>query len=234
MKKKDIKHIAIIMDGNGRWALNKGKSRIYGHRKGIESVLEIINFSVKYNLEILTLYAFSSENWNRPYIEVNELMRLFSLILDNYMFKLHNYDICVKIIGNKIKFPYNLNDKIKKVECLTKNNCGLKLNIALNYGGKWDILYGCKNILNKVHNNLLNINNIDENILFNNLYSKDIPDIDLIIRTGGEKRLSNFFLWQSVYSEFFFTDILWPDFKSSDFLFAINYFYGRKRKYGSI
>ncbi len=234
MKKNNIKHVAIIMDGNGRWAKNKGKSRIYGHRKGVESVYDIINFSVSYNLEILTLYAFSTENWKRPYIEVNELMRLFSVALDNYMYKLNDCNICIKVIGDVVMLPYNLCKKIKKVEYLTKDNCGLKLNIALNYGGKWDILCCIKNIIQKVENNMININSINEATVEENLCSRYLPDIDLIIRTGGEKRLSNFFLWQTVYSEFFFTDVLWPDFKSNDFLFALNSFYDRKRKYGLI
>ncbi len=228
------KHIAIIMDGNGRWAEKKGKSRIIGHRYGVLSLKKIINFSINYKLNILTLYAFSIENWSRPYLEVYELMKLFTISIRNVMYELHKKNVCVKIIGNRNRLPYKLKININKIESLTKDNKGLKLNIAINYSGKWDIITCIKKIFFKIENNLIKSNQINENIIVENLCLGYLPDIDLLIRTGGEKRISNFFLWKIAYSELFFTDILWPDFECSDFLEILNNFSKRKRKFGNI
>ncbi len=228
------KHIAIIMDGNGRWAEKKGKSRIIGHRYGVLSLKKIINFSINYKINILTLYAFSIENWSRPYLEVCELMKLFTVSIKNVMYELHRKKVCVKIVGNRNGLPKNLRININKIEFLTKNNKGLKLNIAINYSGKWDIINCIQKIFHKIKNNLINGNDINENIVVQNLCLGYLPDIDLLIRTGGEKRISNFFLWKIAYSEFFFTDILWPDFKCSDFLDILKDFSKRERKFGNI
>ncbi len=229
-----INHIAIIMDGNGRWATKRGLSRILGHKKGLKSLNDIINFSVNINLKILTLYAFSTENWYRPSLEVSELMRLFSLTIKNQMYILHNKNICVNIIGNKNKFYYNLNKNIKDIKYLTKNNTGLKLNIAINYSGKWDIINCIKKILKKNNKSIINIKDINENFVNKNLCLGNLPSVDLLIRTGGEKRISNFLLWQIAYSEIFFVNTLWPDFKCIDFKNIINSFFLRNRKFGKI
>ncbi len=228
-----IKHIAIIMDGNGRWALSKGVSRILGHKKGLKSLNKIINFSIKFNLNILTLYAFSTENWSRPYLEVFELMRMFYLTINKSMYYLHNKNVCVKIIGNKSNFCNTMLNSINKIELLTKNNSGLKLNIAIDYGGKWDILNCFKKIIYKFNNNILNIN-INKKIIEENLCLGNLPPVDILIRTGKEKRISNFLLWQIAYSEIFFIDILWPDFKCINYFNIINEYFSRNRKFGKI
>ncbi len=227
-------HVAIIMDGNGRWAKKRGKSRIIGHKYGVLSLKKIVDFSISWKLDILTLYAFSIENWSRPYLEVTELMNLFTFSIKNIMFELHKKDVCVKIIGDRNKLPKELILNINKIESLTFNNKGLKLNIALNYSGKWDIVCCVKNISLQVKNKLIDINDIDENIVNKNLCLNNLPDIDLLIRTGGEKRISNFFLWKISYSELFFTNILWPDFSCKDFLKILNVFFKRERRFGGI
>ncbi len=232
--KNKIYHIAIIMDGNGRWAEKRGKSRIIGHKYGVLSLKKIINFSINYQLNILTLYAFSIENWSRPFLEVLGLMKLFIFSIKNAMYELHEKNVCVKIIGDRNKLPKKLIFYIKKIEFLTRNNKGLKLNIAINYSGKWDIMCCVKKISYQVKNKLININQIDENIVNQNLCLNNFPDIDLLIRTGGEKRISNFFLWKIAYSELFFTNILWPDFSCDDFLKILNNFLKRKRRFGGI
>ncbi len=231
-KKNILNHIAIIMDGNGRWAINKGLSRILGHKKGLKSLNNIIKFSINYKLNILTLYAFSSENWNRPYLEVFELMRLFSLTIKNQMYFLNKKNVCVKIIGNKSKFSNILNNNINEIEYLTKDNTGLKLNIAIDYSGKWDILNCIRKIFNSIEDKNIEINQINENIIEKNLCLGYLPPVDLLIRTGGEKRISNFLLWQIAYSELFFVKILWPDFTYINFLNIIESYYDRNRKFG--
>ncbi len=230
--KNKIYHIAIIMDGNRRWAEKRGKPKIIGHKYGVLSLKKIINFAINYKLNILTLYAFSIENWSRPFLEVIGLMRLFIFSIKNVMYELHEKNVCVNIIGNKDKLPKKLVFYIKKIEFLTKNNKGLKLNIAINYSGKWDFICCVKKISYQVKNKLININQINENIVNQNLCLNHLPDIDLLIRTGGEKRISNFFLWKIAYTELFFTNILWPDFSCNDFLKILNDFLKRKRRFG--
>ncbi len=233
MKKKPF-HIAIIMDGNGRWAKKRGKSRIIGHRYGVLSLKKIINFSINYKLNILTLYAFSIENWSRPYLEILELMRLFTFSIKNIMYELHEKNVCVNIIGDRNKLPRNLVFYINKIEFLTKNNKGLILNVAINYSGKWDIVNCVKKIFYQIKKKNIDINRINEDFVNKNLCLNNLPDIDLLIRTGGEKRISNFFLWKIAYSELFFTDILWPDFNCNDFLKILNDFSKRNRRFGKI
>ncbi len=227
-------HIAIIMDGNGRWAEKRGKSRIIGHRYGALSLKKIINFSIKYKLNILTLYAFSTENWSRPYLEVLELMKLFTFSIKNFMYELHEKNVCVNIIGSRKKLSKNLIFYINKIEFLTKDNKGLILNIALNYSGKWDLINCIKRIFYLIKKRKININDINENFINSHLCLNKLPDIDLLIRTGGEKRISNFFLWKIAYSELFFTDILWPDFSCKNFLKILNNFSKRDRRFGKI
>ncbi len=233
-KKNIPTHVAIIMDGNGRWAKLRDKSRVFGHRRGVKSLKEIIDFSIKYKLKILTLYAFSTENWSRPYIEVYELMRLFNFSIKNQMYILNNKNVCVKIIGDRNRLSLKLCKNISKIEILTQNNTGLKLNIAINYGGKWDIINSVKKIINDIDKKIININNISEKKFVNYLCLGNLPSVDLLIRTGGEKRISNFLLWQIAYSELFFSDILWPDFKYTDLLNILNSFSKRKRRFGNV
>ncbi len=232
--KKIPNHIAIIMDGNGRWANLRNKPRFYGHKKGVKNITKIINFSINYNINILTLYAFSTENWNRPYNEVYNLMKLFSLVLKKYSFFLNKKKVCVNIIGDRNRLPNFLYNDILNIELITKNNLGLKLNIAINYGGRWDIVNFIRNIFYKIKNNLINLNELNEKFITNNLCLGKLSPVDLVIRTGGEKRISNFLLWQIAYSELFFFDKLWPDFSICDFLFVLDNFSKRKRKFGKL
>ncbi len=225
-----IKHIAIIMDGNGRWAIKRGLSRILGHKKGLHSLVKIINFSINNKLNILTLYAFSTENWSRSELEISELMRLFSLTIKKLMYFLHNRNVCVNIIGNKNRFYFSLKKNIENIQILTKNNSGLKLNIAIDYGGKWDIVNCIKKIIKKN----IGFKNINEKLVKKNLCLGNLPSVDLLIRTGGEKRISNFLLWQIAYAEFFFINILWPDFKCINFKNILNNFFLRNRRFGKI
>ncbi len=227
-----IKHIAIIMDGNGRWATKKGLSRVLGHKKGLKSLVKIINFSIINKLNILTLYAFSTENWSRSKLEVSELMRLFSLTIKKLMYNLHKKNVCVNIIGNKKNFHFNLKKNIENIQILTKDNNGLKLNIAIDYGGKWDIVNCIKKIIKKNNKNIISIKDIDENLVKKNLCLGNLPSVDLLIRTGGEKRISNFLLWQIAYAEIFFINILWPDFSCIYFKNILNNFFLRNRKFG--
>ncbi len=231
---KRLRHIAIIMDGNGRWAKKRGKSRIVGHKYGVLSLKKIIDFSINRKLNILTLYAFSIENWSRPDSEVTELMNLFTFSINNVMHELHEKNVCVKIIGDRNRLPKKLILNINKIEYLTFNNKGLKLNIAINYSGKWDIVCCIKKISSQIKNKLIDVNDINEYIVNKNLCLNNSPDIDLLIRTGGEKRISNFFLWKIAYSELFFTNILWPDFSCKDFLKILNIFFKRDRRFGGI
>ncbi len=232
--KSKLCHIAIIMDGNGRWAKKRGKTRIVGHKYGVLSLKKIIDFSINNKLGILTLYAFSTENWSRPYSEVTGLMKLFTFSIKNIMYELHEKNVCVKIVGDRNKLPKELVFYIKKLECLTTYNKGLKLNIAINYSGKWDILCCIKKISYQVKKKIINIDSINEDVINKNLCLSNLPDIDLLIRTGGEKRISNFFLWKIAYSELFFTNILWPDFSCDDFLKILNDFVKRKRRFGGL
>ncbi|MCV2506350.1 MAG: polyprenyl diphosphate synthase [Candidatus Lightella neohaematopini] len=227
------KHIAIIMDGNRRWAKIKGKLSIFGHQEGVRSAGRAIEFAIKNNLNTLTLYAFSSENWNRSISEVKSLMELFQYSLKNGIYNLHNKKVRLKIIGDTSKFEKSLKRLIFNSEELTKNNHGLNLNIAINYGGRWDIIQGIKKIINKVQKGLINPNQINEQTLCQVISMNDLDPVDLVIRTGGEYRISNFLLWQIAYSELFFTDVLWPDFNDNVFFNAIKFFSQRNRRFGT-
>ncbi|EKT53413.1 polyprenyl diphosphate synthase [Providencia sneebia] len=226
------KHVAIIMDGNGRWAKQRGKLRITGHKAGVESVRNAVRFSVKNNISSLTLYAFSSENWRRPEKEVSSLMELFVFALDNEVKKLHKNNVKLLIIGDISRFNERLQKRIKKAQDLTANNTGLRLNIAANYGGRWDIANSMKTIFQQVQNGQLSIDDIDEETIDQHVCMHDQENVDLVIRTGGEHRISNFLLWQVAYAEFYFTNVLWPDFDEKVFQNAIDAFNQRERRYG--
>ncbi len=226
------KHVAIIMDGNGRWAKQRGKLRITGHKAGVESVRNSVRFAVKNKINSLTLYAFSSENWRRPEKEVSSLMELFVFALDNEVKNLHKNNVKLLIIGDKSRFSERLQKRIQKAEELTANNTGLRLNIAANYGGRWDIANSMKQIFERVQNGQLSIDDINEETINSYVCMHDQDNVDLVIRTGGEHRISNFLLWQVAYAEFYFTNVLWPDFDEMVFQDAINAFSQRERRYG--
>ena len=226
------KHVAIIMDGNGRWAKQRGKLRITGHKAGVESVRNSVRFAVKNKISSLTLYAFSSENWRRPEKEVSSLMELFVFALDNEVKNLHKNNVRLKIIGDISRFSERLRKRIDKAEKLTQDNTGLRLNIAANYGGRWDIANCVRQIYEKVNNGELSIEEVDEETINNSICMHDQEDVDLVIRTGGEHRISNFLLWQVAYAEFYFTNVLWPDFDEMVFQDAVDAFSQRERRYG--
>ncbi|MFC0141977.1 (2E,6E)-farnesyl-diphosphate-specific ditrans,polycis-undecaprenyl-diphosphate synthase [Erwinia mallotivora] len=226
------RHVAIIMDGNGRWAKNQGKLRITGHKAGVKSVRRAISFAVSNKLEALTLYAFSSENWNRPPQEVMALMELFAWALDNEVKSLHKHNVRLRIIGDISRFNVRLQERIRRSEELTQQNNGLTLNIAANYGGRWDIIHGVRKIAEQVQEGLIRPEQIEEETLNQQLCLNELVPVDLVIRTGGEHRISNFLLWQVAYAEFFFTDILWPDFDEQVFEGALNAFAQRERRFG--
>lgn len=226
------KHVAIIMDGNGRWAKKKGKIRTFGHKAGVESVRAAVRFARQNNIESLTLFAFSSENWNRPAEEVGVLMDLFNLVLNSEAKKLNKNDVRLKVIGDTSRFDQKLVDKINKAEEMTQHNSSLILNIAANYGGRWDIVNAAKQLSEKVASGELDSAQIDEH-KFNQFTSlADQPELDLLIRTGGEHRISNFLMWQCAYAELYFTDTLWPDFDEQAFQLAVNDFADRQRRFG--
>ena len=208
------RHLAIIMDGNGRWAQMRGKQRVFGHKEGANAVRRVITASAKMGVKELTLFAFSSENWKRPKLEVSALMTLFSEYIKKEANALKENGIRTRIVGDKTKFSKSLQEQISKVEELTKDCNVMQLNIAANYGGRWDILDAFKQIITKNSQGLLNLNELNEDLVSQNLC---VPsDVDLMIRTGGEKRISNFLLWQAAYAELYFSDTLWPDYDEDD------------------
>jgi len=221
-----IKHVAIIMDGNGRWGIKKRKSRNFGHKQGLKSVEKIIKETLKKKIRFLTLYAFSTENWKRPKNEVNYLFSLLDNFLSNKIKELHSQKIKFVVLGKK-KFNKKLNNLLTYSEKLTSNNKKLQINLALNYGSKSEII----NAINNLKKKKLQIN---ESNITRNLYTKNIPDPDILIRTGDRKRLSNFLLWQLAYSEIFFEKKLWPDFNEKDYSNILNKFKKTKRNFGKI
>src|SRR5690625_640244 len=227
-------HIAIIMDGNGRWASKKGLPRIAGHKEGMDVVQKIVRSAVNYKIKILTLYAFSTENWKRPKTEVDFLMKLPKEFLHIYLPEMMENNVKVDTIGEFDTLPEHTKHAIHHAKEKTKKNDGLLLNFALNYGSRYEIMRALKQIVNDIENNSLEKDLLDEKIFSNYLYTKDLQDPDLLIRTSGEQRLSNFLLWQVAYSEFWFTDVLWPDFNEEIFKQAITDYQSRKRRYGGI
>ena len=232
---KNIKpdHIAIIMDGNGRWASNKKKSRRYGHKKGASTAKNIVKIAGSNEIKYLTLYAFSTENWGRPTKEVRLLMSLFIETLENEIDELNSNNVSIRFIGDRENLSKKLRDRMKNAEKITSDNTGLNLYVALAYGARWDILNAIKGIVTRVKENQLDESKIDENTLSSYLQLGDIPDPDLLIRTGGEKRISNFLLWNIAYTELFFCDCLWPEFNEKEFFNALNFYSKRKRRFGS-
>ncbi|OOF51255.1 di-trans,poly-cis-decaprenylcistransferase [Rodentibacter genomosp. 1] len=225
-------HIAIIMDGNGRWAKQQNKLRIFGHTHGVAAVRRAVSYARQIGVKVLTLYAFSSENWNRPAQEVNALMTLFIQALDREVKKLHKNDVRLKIIGDTSRFSERLQEKIVKAEHLTEKNTALTLNIAANYGGCWDIVQAARQIADKVKKNEINPEEITEQCFQLHLATQNQPQVDLLIRTSGEQRVSNFLLWQIAYAELCFLDVLWPDFGEKDFNQAIASYQQRHRRFG--
>lgn len=226
------KHVAIIMDGNGRWAKEKGKIRTFGHKAGVKAVRASVSYAVKSDIEALTLFAFSSENWNRPAEEVSVLMELFKLVLGSEVKKLHKNNVKLKVIGDISRFDAKLKQKVANAEELTKDNDGLTLNIAANYGGRWDIVNAAKLLSEKVKSGELDIENISEDVFTEYTCAADLPSVDLLIRTGGEQRISNFLLWQVAYAELYFCDCYWPDFDEQAFQQAVDDFNDRQRRFG--
>ena len=226
------RHIAIIMDGNGRWAKKRFMPRVMGHRAGVKSVKNIVEFCGEQNIEVLSLFAFSSENWRRPPEEVTLLMKLFSVTLELEIKKLAKNNVKLICIGDKSAFSNELQNKIVEGEVLTQNNNGLKLVIAANYGGHWDIAQAANQVAIKIKAGVLSNTVITEKLIEQHLSTASLPNPDLFIRTGGEERISNFLLWQLAYTEFYFTPTLWPDFTPTVLQQAIDSFKGRQRRFG--
>ena len=225
-------HVAIIMDGNGRWAKQKGKPRVFGHRRGVDTVREAIRCCSEFGISHLTLFAFSSENWRRPEKEVSLLMELFISTLENEIHRMHEKGVRLRVIGDVSRFSARLQKAIKNAEALTKENQKLVLSIAANYGGRWDIVNSAKSIAAEVKAENIELAEIDESLFSTHLSTQGIPDPDLFIRTGGEYRVSNFLLWQLAYTEMYFTDVYWPDFDKSEFKKALDAFNSRQRRFG--
>lgn len=226
------KHLAIIMDGNGRWAKQKGLLRAFGHENGTKSVRVTVETCAKLGIENLTLYAFSTENWNRPKLEVDTLMKLLISSLKNEFDTLQKNNIQLNCIGNIDLLPTKAKKELLAVIEKTKNNSRMTLTLALSYGSREELLNAVKIISNKVKNNIISIDTLDESIINQHLYTHNLPDVDLVIRTSGEHRISNFLLWQIAYAEFYFTDVLWPDFKEEDLYEAIISYQKRERRFG--
>ena len=232
MSSSKISHISIIMDGNGRWAKKIGMPRAFGHREGIKSINKIVSACSLRQIEELTLFAFSSENWKRPNHEVKFLLSLFEESIQKYVDDLHNNNVKVNFIGDMSRFSNRLLKNINDAEKLTKDNTNLKLNFAVNYGGKWDIINSFNKMLNSNHKSIQDKNVKEKDI--EEFLSLNGSSPDLLIRTAGHNRLSNFMLWQHAYSEIYFTDCLWPDFDEQELDMAIKYYLKTTRKFGSL
>jgi undecaprenyl diphosphate synthase len=226
------KHVAIIMDGNGRWARQRGLPRTAGHRAGAKSVRSVVEQSVRSGVQVLTLFAFSSENWRRPPAEVNVLMELFMSTLQAEVKRLVEHEVQLRIIGDLTAFSPKLQDKFSDAQRVTRHNDRLILQVAANYGGRWDITRAARSIAADVAAGTLRVGDIDEAAIASRLSFPNVPDPDLFIRTGGEKRISNFLLWQSAYAELYFSDLMWPEFDAAAYVAALNDFARRQRRFG--
>jgi len=231
-KDKLPQHLAIIMDGNGRWAERRGLPRSAGHREGAKAVRRVITNCLDFNIPILTIFAFSTENWKRPKKEIIYLIKLFERVLSREKANLVKNNIKINFIGRLDNLPNSLTEKMKELYESTKRNNKLILNIAINYSGRTEIVDALKSILLKIDNKKLSIEEINENIIRDNLYTHNLPDPDLLIRTAGEMRISNFMLWQIAYTELWVTPVFWPDFDENNLVEAIRNFQKRVRKYG--
>jgi len=225
-------HVCIIMDGNGRWAKKRMMPRSYGHRKGVETTRRCVEFFAAAGVDHLTLFAFSSENWNRPDDEVSNLMKLFMQSLQRYTDELHEQGLRIRFIGNRSAFARKLQQQIEQTETKTDANTGMTLNIAANYGGHWDIVNAARRLATQVRDGIIDVDAIDERQFAAGLSLNDAPSPDLFIRTGGEHRISNFLLWQLAYTEFYFCDCLWPDFDKAEMQNALDAYQQRQRRYG--
>ncbi|HLO56434.1 MAG TPA: isoprenyl transferase [Saprospiraceae bacterium] len=225
-------HIAVIMDGNGRWAKTQGKPRVFGHKNGVTSVREVTEAAAELGINYLTLYAFSTENWSRPSFEVNALMTLLVETVKSELKTLNKNNIRLQAIGDLSKLPAKTYKTLLEGIELTKDNTRMTLVLALNYSSRWEIVEATKKIALDVQNGILKVDDIDAALFSHNLTTKDIPDPELMIRTSGEHRISNYLLWQAAYAEFYFTPVLWPDFRKDDFYQAIIDFQGRERRFG--
>jgi len=226
------RHVAIIMDGNGRWAKRQHKPRLYGHKVGVDSVQEIVECAAEWGVEVLTLYAFSTENWKRPADEVGGLMGLLKNYLQKELIRMLKNDIRLTCIGDIAKLPKDVRDVLESTIKKTAGNKKLTLNLALSYGGRAELIRGIRTIADEVRLGTLSVTDIDEACIDSHLYTADLPDPDLLIRTGGEARLSNFLLWQASYAEIYFTDAMWPEFREDAFAAAIAEYQGRERRFG--
>jgi undecaprenyl diphosphate synthase len=233
-KQKVPEHVAIIMDGNGRWAIKKGFPRSFGHNKGVSVLKEILKVSKKIGCKVLTVYAFSTENWTRPIKEVDFLLNLFSEVLKNEIEEIHEELIKIKFIGDLTPFPDDLKKRIYFSESLTKNNNNFLLNICINYGGRQEIVKVAKELALKSSSGEIKPSEVNEELFNSELLTQGIKDPELLIRTSGEKRISNFLLWQLAYSEIYISDVLWPDFNETEFLKAIIDYQSRDRRFGGI
>ncbi len=233
-KSKIPNHVAVIMDGNGRWAKKIGKERFFGHNSGVSSVRDTIEASIDIGVKNLTLYVFSMENWKRPEAEVKALMHLLFNSIDTELENLNKNNIKLSVIGQKDLLPDSTRKRLIEAVDQTSNNTGLKLNLAISYGAKQEIIEAVKSISDKVKKNIISLENIDENIINDHLYTRNLDNVDLLIRTGGEIRVSNFLLWQISYAELFFLELLWPDFKKKHFYEAVIEYQNRARRFGKV
>lgn len=232
LKDKLPKHVAIIMDGNGRWAKQKGLIRVIGHENGTKSVRDVVEASAEIGIEHLTLYAFSTENWKRPKLEVQTLMKLLVKSLKKEIKTLQDNNIKLSAIGNLNDLPKKAHTELLEVIDKTKSNTRMTLTLALSYGSREEIINAFKEIATNVKNNIISVESIDESIINKHLYTQNLPDVDLLIRTSGELRISNFLLWQIAYAELYFTDILWPDFTKQNLYEALINYQNRERRFG--
>ena len=226
------KHTAIIMDGNGRWAEQKGMPRIFGHQNGVTAVRKIVEASSKFNIKYLTLFTFSVENWDRPRSEVDTLMGLLVQTLKDQFEDMFKNNIKLNAIGDLDTLPGEVREELYTIIESTKDNTGMTLTLALSYGGKQEIFKAVKEISEKVKNDIICLDNFDDSVINDHLYTSNLPDVDLLIRTSGEKRISNFLLWQIAYAELYFTDVYWPDFSEDDLEKAIVEYQNRERRFG--
>ncbi|AIZ43706.1 isoprenyl transferase [Cellulophaga baltica] len=231
-KTKVPNHLAIIMDGNGRWAKQHGKMRVFGHENGVKTVRNVVESCVKMKIPYLTLYTFSTENWKRPKFEIDTLMRLLVSSLRKELPTFMDNGIKLNTIGNIASLPKRAHKELLEVIKKTGNNTGMTLTLALSYGAREELKNAIQEISSKVKNNIISSENIDETIINNHLYTHDLPDVDLLIRTSGEHRISNFLLWQIAYAELYFTNVLWPDFTEQHLVEAILNYQNRERRFG--